>query len=198
VSEAGKEVVQLSFRYTEQEYLAAYRCYVLRAKELLLRVAAFYILLSVGLLLITFVIVDFAFPIWAIVSFGFLLGLSMLYGYFTAHPKRYFQNDPRFRDDFNLTFTDAGIELRSPTVNSSVAWSLYSAVIENDKFYILVYGRRLHFLSIVPKRAFRDSKQEIAFRELLRRHLDHTLKLSPAEREKSEYLPPPFAPPDWR
>ena len=197
MSEAGKEVVQLSFRYREQEYLAAYRFYVLNAKELIMRVTAFYVLMSIGLLLIT-LLVNVPFPIWAIVGFIVLLGVSIFHGYFTAHPKRYFQGDQRFRDDFNLTFTDACIELRSPTVNSSVAWSLYTDVLENDKFYILVYGRRLHFLSIVPKRAFRDTRQEIAFRQLLRRHLNHTLKLSPAEREKSEYLPPPSGPPDWR
>jgi len=70
-------------------------------------------------------------------------------------------------------------------------------VIENDKFYLTVYGRGLHMVSIIPKRAFVSGKQEAAFREMLRRHLDSSLKLGDSEREKTEYLPL-SSPPDWR
>lgn len=49
-------------------------------------------------------------------------------------------------------------------------WSLYTRVIEDDSFYIMIYGRDIHSLSIIPNRAFRDSEQELTFRKLLRRH----------------------------
>jgi hypothetical protein len=195
VSEAGKEIVQLNFRYTEQEYISAYRFYVFKSKELFARLMVFYVLISAGLVLI-FLLSEVAFPFWFMLVACGLVGLSIYQGYFVGLPRRYFRGDPRFRDEYNLTFTDSGIEFRSPTVNSSLAWSLYTGVIENDNFYILVYG--VHSLSIFPKRAFRDSQQDTAFRQLLRRHVDHTLKLSARERETSEYLPPPSGPPDWR
>jgi len=61
----------------------------------------------------------------------------------------------------------------------------------------MVYGRALQMVSISQKRAFTRWKQEAAFREMLRRHIDSSLKLSDSEREKTEYLPP-SSPPDWR
>ena len=195
MSEAGRDIVQLNFRYTEQEYIAAYRFYILRSKEMIIRLIVCYVLFSLGLVLL-FLLSEVALTSWVIVAGCIVVGISIFHSSLTALPRRYFRGDPRFRDEYHLTFTDSGIEFRSPTVNSSVAWSLYSSVIENDKFYILIYG--VHSLSILPKRAFRDSQQDIAFRRLLRRHVDHTLKLGATECEKSEYLPPPFGPPDWR
>ena len=193
----SNEVVQLNFRHTEQEYLAATRLYMLKSGDLVIRLVVFYVLFSAGVLLLS-LISEFALPVWFILIALGLLGLSILHANFVALPKRYFRGDPRFRDDYNLTFSDSGVHLTTQNINSSVAWNLYTRVLENDKFYILVYGRDLHAIAVLPKRAFRDSKQETTFRALLRRHVDHTLKLTAAEREKSEYLPPPSGPPDWR
>jgi hypothetical protein len=58
-----------------------------------------------------------------------------------------------------------------------VAWSLYTGVIENKNFYLLIYGKNIASLSIIPKRVFRDSKQEATFVEMLRRHIDYRLPL---------------------
>ena len=76
-----------------------------------------------------------------------------------------------------------------------IAWSFYTGVIENDSFYLLIYGRNINTVSILPKRAFRDSKQETIFRQMLRRNLDPTLKLSSGERAE---FPKPLTPSDWR
>lgn len=197
MSEARNEIVQVSFRTTEQEYLAAVRFYFWKSRELLLRLVVFYVLLSAGVLLL-FQLLDFLLPIWFTLSIIGLVGLAIFHGTVTDLPRRYFRGDPRFRDEFHLTFSDSGIQFQTQSINSSLAWSLYSSVIENDNFYILIYGRDIHALSVIPKRAFSDSRQEMVFRELLRRHLDHTLPLKSSEREQSEYLPPPSGPPDWR
>jgi hypothetical protein len=191
------EVVHLNFRHTEQEYVAATRLYMLKNTELVIRLVVFYVLFSAGVLLLS-LISDFSLPVWFIVIVVGLLGLLIFHGTCVALPKRYFRGDPRFRDDYNVTFSDSGVHLKTQNIESSTAWNLYTRVLENDKFYVLVYGRDIHAIAILPKRAFLGSKQETTFRELLRRHVDHTLKLSAAEREKSAYLPPPSGPPDWR
>ena len=97
-----------------------------------------------------------------------------------------------------MKFSDAGMEFKTPHVSASLQWSLYTRVIENDRFYIMVYGRDIHSLSIIPKRAFRDSEQEITFRKLLRRNLDPKLRLTPGENESQQYVPGRLEPPDWR
>lgn len=193
MSDSGQSV-QLSFRHTEQEYLAAVRYYVWHSKELLLRMIIVYVLVSSGMVLLL-QLFGSPFPLWVVIAFIVLAGVALFQGYLVDLPRRYFRGDPKFRDEYNLTFTDAGIEFRTTHLNASLAWSLYTDVIENDKFYILVYGKGIHSLSILPKRAFTGG-QETTFRQMLRRHVDHNLQLSAAERERHEYFPP-AQPPDW-
>lgn len=193
MSDSGQSV-QLSFRHTEQEYLAAVRYYVWHSKELLLRMIIVYVLVSTGMVLLL-QLFGSPFPLWVVIAFIVLAGVALFQGYLVDLPRRYFRGDPKFRDEYNLTFTDAGIEFRTTHLNASLAWSLYTDVIENAKFYILVYGKGIHSLSILPKRAFTGG-QETTFRQMLRRHVDHNLQLSAAERERHEYFPP-AQPPDW-
>lgn len=193
MSDSGQSV-QLTFRHTEQEYLAAVRYYVWHSKELLLRMIIVYVLVSSGMVLLL-QLFGSPFPLWVVIAFIVLAGVALFQGYLVDLPRRYFRGDPKFRDEYNLTFTDAGIEFRTTHLNASLAWSLYTDVIENDKFYILVYGKGIHSLSILPKRAFTGG-QETTFRQMLRRHVDHNLQLSAAERERHEYFPP-AQPPDW-
>ena len=190
------EKVHLNFRYTEKEYLSAIRLYIWNTSELLMGWIVWYVLLSAGLVLLT-VVMGFVIPVWALAAMIGLLGVSLFHGVFINRPRRYFRGDPKFRDEYNLTFSDSGIEFRTANINASMAWGMYSRVIETDAFYLTVYGRDIHSVSVLPKRAFVDGKQETLFRELLRRHVDPSLKLGPMERESSEYLPPK-SPPDWR
>jgi len=188
--------VQLNFQLTEKEYLAAIRLYVLQSTEMLLRLITLFVLLSAGLFLLT-LLLGFALPFWALAAMIVLVCVSLGQGYLIDRPRRFFRGDPKFRDEYNLTFRDSGIEFRTQSINASIAWSMYTRVIENDKFFLTVYGRDIHSVSIIPKRAFVSSKQEATFREMLRRHIDSSLKLNDSEREVSEYLPP-SSPPDWR
>jgi hypothetical protein len=189
------DTVHLSFRYTEQEYLAAIRSYFWRSKGLLVRVIISCLLFAIGLLLID-AWLGFFIPVWADVILMFIAGMGFFHGYVVDLPRGYFRGDPKFREEYNLTFTEEGIGFKTQNINSSIAWSLYTRVIENDSFYILVYGKNIHSLSIIPKRVFQDSQQEMAFRDLLRRNIDSDLKVG--DGEKKEYTPARLEPPDWR
>ena len=186
--------VHLRFSHTEKEYLSAVRFYMFHSTETLARLIAVYVLVSVGFFVLN-ALLDFILPLWANVALILCIGVAWFHAYFVDLPRRYFRSDPKFRAEYDLTFTDAGIQFKTPDINSSIAWSLYTRVIENDRFYIMLYGKNIPSLSIIPKRAFPTSKEEILFRQMLRRHVDQTLKLSDGERE---YAPVSFQPPDWR
>lgn len=191
------DTVHLSFRYTEKEYLDAIRFYFWHSKELLARLIVSCVLFSIGLLLI-YAWLEFVIPVWATIILMFIAGVGFFHGYVIDLPRGYFRGDPKFREEYNLTFTDDGIEFKTQNISSSIGWSLYTRVIENDSFYILVYGKNIHSLSIIPKRVFRDSQQERTFREMLRRNIDSRLKVGDGEHEKKEYVPTRLDPPDWR
>ena len=186
--------VQLRFSHTEKEYMSAVRYYLTHSTETFARLIAFYVLISLGFLILN-VLLDFLLPLWAIVALIVCIGVAWFHAYLFDLPRRYFRSDPKFRSEYDLTFTDAGIQFKTQDVNASIAWSLYTNVIENEKFYILIYGKNIPSLSIIPKRAFRDGKEETVFRQMLRRHVNPQLKAGDGERE---YVPASLQPPDWR
>ena len=197
MNHADNESVHLRFTHTEKEYLDAVRFYFWHSKELLARLIVSFVLLAFGMVLLL-MLIGVPFPLWATAAFIFLAGLGWFHGYVIDVPRRRFRGDPKYRDEYDLVFSDAGMEFKTAHVSASLRWSLYTRVIENDSFYILIYGRDIHSLSIVPKRAFREHEQEKTFRKLLRRNLDPNLKLTPGEHETQQYVPASLEPPDWR
>jgi len=191
------ETVTLTFRHTEEEYLAAARLYLWHSKALLVRLVISCVLISVGLLLLT-MLLDFALPLWFLLILMLLVATALYHGYLIDLPRRIFRGDPKFRDEYNLICSDAGVTLKTENINSSINWNFYTSVIENDKFYLLIYGKHLPAFSIFPKRAFRNNQDELLFRDLLRRHVDPKTKVSAGDLETKDYVPPSLEPPDWR
>jgi len=187
-----QEVVNLQFKYTEEEYVAATRLYMRRSKKFLFRLAlcSVYIVASIFLLswlevaselLIFFVTASFIPPIL------FVLGFFVL-------PRQRFRRDPKFRDEYFLQFSDEGIQFKTAQIDAALQWSLYNQVWEDERFYILVYGE--HMISVIPKRAFASAAQEAAFRQLLGRHLP--AHFNNKKHLAAEAYAPPAEPPDWR
>ncbi len=193
----GNESVHLRFTHTEKEYLDAVRFYFWHSKELLIRLILSFVLFAIGLVMLDVILGGFL-PLWAMVAFIFLAGLGWFHGFVIDVPRRTFRGDPKFRDEYDLIFSDAGVDFKTAHVSASLRWSLYTRVIENNSFYIMMYGRDIHSLSILPKRVFRDNEQEKTFRKLLRRNLDPNLKLTAGENETEQYVPSTLEPPDWR
>lgn len=192
MSHSENEVVQLSYRYTEEEYLAAIRFYFWHSTPLQTGAIVIYVLLSAALVVLVSLI-GFSLPVWAYLALIGIAGVALFHGYVIDRPRTYFRGNPKFRDEYHLTFTDAGIEFHTQNMSSMIAWNFYSGVVENDSFYILMYGRDIHALTIIPRRAFQSGNQETIFRQLLRRNLNPTLKLSSVEE-----VPQNLTPPDWR
>lgn len=186
--------IELRFSLTEKEYISAVRFYLLRSAEMMARLIVLFVCFSFGLLVLN-VLLDFILPLWSVVALIVLVGVAWFHAYLIDLPRRYFRNEPKFRDEYSLTFTDAGIEFKTKNISSSISWSLYTGVVENESSYVLIYGKNLPSLSILPKRAFRDGKEEAAFREMLRRHVDQKFELGDGG---NEYSPVPSQPPDWR
>ena len=197
MSYSANDSVQLNFRHDEKEFIAATRLYFWQSKELLVRFIVVDLLFAALMVLIN-VMVGFVVPVWAMAAVIVLVWVAWFHGVVIDLPRARFRGDPKFRDEFNLTFTDANIHFRTENLNATFAWNFYNKVIENDSFYILIYGKNIHTLSILPKRAFRDSAQETLFRRMLRRNLDPKLKLSKGEQEAPAFVPRSLEPPDWR
>jgi hypothetical protein len=189
--------VDLSFQYTEDEFVSAVRAYMMRSPGLIIPFVCGLLLLFLAALLLAFEIDSF---FLYICTFGGVLLLSVEGFLFFSGPRWRFRSEPKIRNQFFLQFSEDGLLFKSSQIESKVQWQLYTRFIESRQSYLLIYGENMY--SIIPKRAFSDAGQEAAFRSLLSRkiapaHHSHALEKSTAQELEREYVPP-SEPPDWR
>lgn len=192
--------IQLRFTYTEAEYLNAARLLMLRETRIVLRLTAMFVLLFVGGVLLAMLIPEFTFSLWAISLIVALFVAAFFQRLMVAVPRKYFRGNENMREEFVLTFSHDGVWVRTSKIDSKMAWSLYTRVLENDSIYVIVYGKDARMMTAVPKRVFRSVQEEIEFRNLLRQHVDERLPLTTPsiEARTPEYIPSGSQPPDWR
>lgn len=193
-----EQIISLRFKYTEEEYMAATRLYLGQSRDLMIRMIAvfLYSIAAIGL----FIWLDFGDGLIPLFIFGACFPLLMAFLLFFVIPRQRFRGDPKFADEYLLQFSDDGIHFKTAQVDALLQWSLYNKVLENDRFYILVYGKNM--ISVTPKRAFASAEQEAVFREMLKRNIPayanaKRLKASPSAMPENSYTPP-TTPPDWR
>jgi hypothetical protein len=193
----GPGAVELSFKYTEEEYTSAARAFYLRTPH-----TKFHFYLGAAVLVCSLLFAALAGDPYLGATL-FVIGLVvMAWRYYAEYalPRLHFRRNPKFRDAYELRFGEEGILFRSKGMESRLEWGFYSKVWETPDFYYLVYGRDM--FSLIPKRAFRGGRQEAAFRDLLRRKIDPEVGTGglPGGQPRGlggEYVPPP-EPPDWR
>ena len=156
------EIIELRFKYTEAEYVSAYRKYFLTQRR-----PIFMMVLAPGVLVIGIyfllsgsdVALTVAFIATGALLFGLLISSSIL------SPGQRFREDPRFKGEYLLRFSDRGIEFRTNEIDSKVSWRLYKEAVETKDFFLLSNGAAL--LSVIPKRAFANAEQEKEFKQML-------------------------------
>jgi hypothetical protein len=184
MSGAGAETqgaVEISFTFTEEEYTSAARAFYARTPHASFN---FYIVATVVLASLLFAALAGDPYLGGMLFMVGLVGVAWRYHAEYAAPRAQFRRNPKFADEYRLTFTEEGVFYRAKGIESRAEWAYYSRAWETPECYFLV------------------PRQEAAFRDLLRRKLglapgaSHQARLgqgAPAE----EYVPP-AEPPDWR
>lgn len=192
------ETINLRLNYTEEEFISATRFYMLRSTDFLLRLTIFtlYVVGCIGLLMWLDVNSSILLLFFIALFIPFIFAFTFLY----VVPRQRFRSDPKYMEEYTLQFSDDGIQFKTAQVDALLQWSLYTKVLENERFYILIYGKNM--ISVVPKRAFSNSHQEAAFNQLLKRKLPAQLESKSVKERKQVELKdsyvPPAEPPDWR
>lgn len=81
-----------------------------------------------------------------------------------------FKRSPKFREPTTLTFTDDHIHYKTASIDSTLDWSIFAELVEDDALFLLLYKAPRSY-AIIPKRAFASPDAIAAFRELARRKL---------------------------
>ena len=150
--------VSLSFRYLEGDYVRALRADY--ADRLRLR-------LDIGVVVVVGAAGFYLWPslsgkVFLVVSIAFA---AMLLAAFFVIPPLIFRREPKFRDEYSLTFSPEGIHFQTVHINSQLTWDIYTRALVDAHSYILYYGPRT--ISVIPKRVFQNNQQQEAFDQLL-------------------------------
>lgn len=102
------------------------------------------------------------------------VGASAVFGLilvaaFLVIPPLAFRYEPKFRDEYSLTFSPEGIHFQAAHIDSHLEWSLYTRVLVDSHSYLLYWGSRT--FTVIPKRVFQSTEQQAAFEELLEEHV---------------------------
>lgn len=193
-----EEIISLRFKYTEEEYVSATRYYLIHSTEFLFQLIVSSLFIAAGVFLV--LLLDLESVVTFVLAFVGVIWLFVWLLALFVMPRQRFRSDPKFRDEYFLQFSEDGIQFKTAQIDALIQWSLYTKVLENDRFYLLVYGKNM--ISVIPKRAFSSAAQEAAFDALLRtklRTLPEAKRLSRGQTTEPErpYVPP-AEPPDWR
>jgi hypothetical protein len=98
----------------------------------------------------------------------------LLVAAFTVIPRIAFRREPKFRDDYALTFWADGIHFRTAHIDSQLQWSMYSRALVDAHSYVLYYGVRQ--FTVIPKRVFQNAEDQQAFEQLLTHHVPQIVR----------------------
>jgi hypothetical protein len=93
----------------------------------------------------------------------------LLLAAFVIAPSLVFRLNPKYLDDYSLTFSAEGIHFRTVHIDSQLQWSLYSRALIDAYSYILYHGART--FTVIPRRVFQNSEQQSTFERMLGQHI---------------------------
>lgn len=123
----------------------------------------------------------FGFGIWCVMTAGlqwwtviwFPLALAEWFHLLSPAKLRarlWFRSNPKFQEEYHLTFTPESIHFRTGSVDSTLRWTHYERVLESENLFLLTYGKGLY--TLIPKRSFASDAAISAFRTLAHEQID--------------------------
>jgi len=155
-------VIHLSFRYSERDYVRAMRAHYASRLKLKLDLA-----IAVGAALLggyLWLSPDSRWWGMGLICLSAVFVL-MLVAAFGVIPRLVFRREPKFHDEYSLTFSPEGIHFRTAHINSQLQWSVYRRALVDGHSFVLYYGN--HSFTVIPKRVFETPEQLTAFDRLM-------------------------------
>ncbi|HSE30227.1 MAG TPA: YcxB family protein [Pyrinomonadaceae bacterium] len=193
----SESAVKIEYQLSESEYLAATRLFFFQSREAIIRMGVICMLALMSAFLMNIVVADMS-MLLVLLAVVIVFDIFLFYNALVTLPRQYYRGDPKFREKYDLTFSGEGVFVKTFHIDSKLAWSLYTKVIEGRDMYLLLYGKDTRMMTTVPKRAFKSSDEEMQFRALVTRHITDSSGFKNIPPEEREYTPKSLTPPDWR
>jgi len=163
--------VNISFRYSERDFVRAMRSHYASRLRLWLDIPVIAVTAVGGVYL--WQAPDSRWYGIALVGLSAILTV-ILVAAFGVIPRVVFRREPKFRDEYSLTFSPEGIHFRTTHIDSRLQWSLYSKALVDAHSFILYHGSR--DVSVVPRRVFQTAEQQKIFEQLLTQNVPQIIR----------------------
>jgi hypothetical protein len=154
--------IKLTIRYAERDFVRALRAHFASRVRLRFDIFLSVILAAAGAYLWALKSMHWLGVVCVVASVAMIL---LLFVAFVVIPPLAFRREPKFRDEYSLTFSSEGIHFRTTHIDSTLQWDLYTSALVDNHSYVLYYGWR-HF-TLIPKRVFQNPEQRQLFERLL-------------------------------
>lgn len=81
----------------------------------------------------------------------------------------FFHRNPKFMETYHLAFSENGIEFKTASLDSKLAWTHYTRFLEDRDVSLLIYGARMY--TVIPRRSFANETEHARFVALVYRRL---------------------------
>jgi hypothetical protein len=163
--------INLTFRYEENDYVRALRAHYASHLMLRLDIVGTIIVGIAGAFLLGSARLHWLGVACVVIAVVFAL---LLIAAFTVIPRLIFRREPRYRDEYSLTFSSDGIHFRTAHIDSQLKWSMYSRALIDAHSYLLYYGGRQ--FTLIPKRVFQNAEQQQSFEQLLTQQISQIVR----------------------
>ena len=162
--------IHLSFRYVERDYVCALLAHHEARFRLSANIGAAVMLAGIG---VCYWLSPN--PFWfRLISIIMMIGFTLiLVAVLSVIPRLAFRRQPKYRDEYSITFSPEGIHVRSSHIGSRLPWRMYSKVLIDADSYLIYHGSQF---TMIPKRVFPDDEQQKVFEELLTEHVSNVVR----------------------
>lgn len=165
------ETINLTFRYSELDYVRALRAHYSSRLRVRFDIAAGIVAALIGAYSLRSLGYHWIGIVCVAASGALFL---LLFAAFFVVPPIAFRSQAKFRDDYSLTFSQDGIHFQTAHIDSQLRWGLYSSALIDSHSYVLYYGSRQ--FTVIPKRVFQSGDQQRSFERLLTQRVSQVVR----------------------
>ena len=165
--------LELTFRYTQSEYVKAERQYLFASKTITkTSVVILALYLPASLIYLFFsAFSTLSIAAFAVAAITAVIGYT-LYFYLPAYK---FKQTAKYHEEYSLTFSNTGIKFKTPSINSELKWNIYSAFWESCDFYFLIQAPRMY--TLIPKRVLESPAARQTFEDIVRANMNGSKRI---------------------
>lgn len=160
------ESKSVTFKYTEQDYVHAYRLHYKKHLNLKLSIPVAIFFVGIG---VTMLILQAGWAwVWMLLIILCSLILFSAYASFYMVPKSQYKKTPTVKETYTFTFSLEEIKFHTESIKSRANWGIFNDYQEDDHSIIMYYGKRE--MTIIPKRAFGDKEELNEVKDIMAEH----------------------------